>query len=154
MTNSTKRDHGHVVQLDARNEHGVVTVTPNDKDRFVLRVGEAILACQRAKAGEDDRQRFDLLLKRLAEWVLGRTDVREAFLTAREGGLCFVAVRMQSPYDAEFEDALTQLDIELAHDRDIKFRVEVMSLPPVSPKTLLTFIHPDIALHIQRGKRG
>lgn len=94
------------------------------------------------------------MLKRLASWVLGRDDIRDAFLTSRDGGLCFIAVHSTPTYDQEFEDALSDLDVELANDQDIRFQVEVMSLPPVSEKSLRSFLNTDFTLQFASGKRA
>lgn len=138
--------HQRVIQIDAANVDGTVTITPSDEDRFNLRVREVIEACLKARVGEQAEQRFRLLLRRLVEWTLGRSDTRDAFLTTRDGALCFVVVRQESPYDEQFEDALTDLDIELANDEDIRFPVRVLSLPPVSESAMKSFLSKSFAL--------
>lgn len=147
MTSAQTND-SRVIQLDARHEHGIVTITPRDEDRFNLRVPEVIRACQQAASDQRTRQRFDFLLKRLGTWVLGRSDVREAFVTIRDGGLCFLVVRKVAAYDADFEDALSEFDIDLAHDSDVGFQIEVMSLPAVSDQSLQSFLNSDLTLRI------
>jgi hypothetical protein len=143
-----------VIQLDSRNEGGTVTVTPRDGDRYNLKVGEVIHACQQVKADEQARERFEFMLKRLALWIMERDDIRDAFLTTRDGGLCFLAVHSTPAYDAAFEDALSDLDIELANDQDIRFPIKVMSLPPVSEKSMQSFLSTEFTLQFASGKHA
>lgn len=143
-----------VIQLDVTNVDGRVVVTPSDGDRFPIRVDEAIEACLRHKADELTQKRFILLLGRLGTWAREHTaQVRDAFVTLRDGGVCFLVVHSTPKYDEAFEDALTVLDRELARDQDfLLFRVEVVSIPPVSEKSLRSFLSPDLQLRFG-GKR-
>lgn len=149
-----KDSTGRVIQLDAKNVDGLITVTPDNADRFSIRVGEAITACLRLKADEQAQQRFDLLLKRLGRWILDRpTQVRDAYVTTRDGVLCFLVVHSTPAYDAAFQDALAELDIELARDPDIRFPVEVMAIPPISDKAMQSFLASELQLRFTGGQR-
>jgi hypothetical protein len=149
---TAKANEGEVIQLDARNVGGRVTVTPEDENRFVLRVGEAIAACQQVKADEQARDRFNFLLNRLGKWVLDHAaEVREAYVTTRDGSLCFLVVHSTPAYEEAFQDALAELDIELANDRDIRFHVDVMSLPPASKEAMRSFLSSELTLHFKGG---
>lgn len=148
---STKLTKSQVIQLDARNEGGLVTVTPEDQDRFNIRVGDAIQACQVAQETEQAHRRFNFLLKRLAEWVLAREDLQTAFVTTRDRVFAFVAIHKTAEYDRAFEDSLAQLELELARDPDIKLAVEVISLPPVSEEAMQSFLNSDFTLRFLGG---
>lgn len=142
-----------VIQLDARNEDGMVTVVPDNQDRFNLKVGEAVAACLRAEQDKQAGARFELLLKRLAEWTLGREDVEAAFITTRDRGFAFVVVHKTSEYDREYEDALAALQLELSRDLDIRLPVEVVSLPPASAEAIQSFLNENLTMRFRGGER-
>jgi hypothetical protein len=148
----SKASVSRIIQLDAKNEGGLVTVTPRDQDRFNLRVSEAIQACQVAEEHRQAYARFQFLLKRLGRWVLTRPDLRAAFVTTRDRGFAFIAIHDTPEYDASFEDSLADLDLELARDPDIKLSVEVLSLPPVSEEAMQSFLNSDFTLRFSGGK--
>lgn len=129
----------------------MVTVTPEDQDRFNLRVRDAIQACQVAQEHQQAADRFNFLLKRLAKWVLGRDDLQKAFVTTRDRAFAFVAVHDRPEYDAAFEDALAQLELDLARDPDIKLAVEVLSLPPTDDEALRSFLNAEFTLRFSGG---
>jgi len=144
---TTTNTTGKIIQLDVQNVGGHVTVTPDNGDRFSLRVGEAISACLRLKADEQAQERFRLLIKRLGTWVLEHaSEVRDAYVTTRDGALCFLVVHSVPAYNEAFQDALADLDIELARDPDIRFPIEVMSVPPISEKSMQSFLSPELQL--------
>ena len=153
--NAAKIKDTRVLDLDLRRDRGAVTLIPLDADRFALRVPELLRACGESTVDELSLRRFHALLERLGTWILDRADLRESFVTIREGGLRFVVVRKTVAYDADFEDVLSNLDIELAHDVDIGFQVDVMSLPAVSGASFEAFLHPHLTLRIvSREQRG
>jgi len=69
-----------------------VVVTPEDQDRFVIRLNRAIEILQQAHHAEEFKKQFDLLVRLLAEWVTHTSGVKHAFLAPREGALAFVVV--------------------------------------------------------------
>ncbi len=148
---SDRTSQDRIIQLDAR-DGGTVTVTPTDEDRFNLRVSEAISACKKWVADAQEKQRFSMLLKRLQAWVLERSDLRDAFLTLRETGLLFLAVKKTARYDDALEDALSALDVELANDQDIRFEIDVMALPPVTEESMQSFLSPVLTLRFKSGQ--
>lgn len=46
---STVAASGQVIQLDSKNEGGIVTVTPRDGDRYNLKVGEVFRLVSRSR---------------------------------------------------------------------------------------------------------
>ena len=144
------------IQLDVSNVGGRVTVTPPSGDRFVLRMDEAISACmasQSPNVAEHDRTRFRILLDKLGAWVVTRKDVRDAFLTARDGKFAFVVVQAGKEYDRDLEDALSALDFDIANDHDIRFCVEVMALPNAPERSLRAFLMDGATLRFAGGER-
>ncbi len=128
-------------------DHGSITVTPPDEDRFNIKLNRAIEFLQQANRVDQFKQQFNVLLKVLVTWVKGRQDVKNASLTLRDGGLSFVVVRSESRYDEQFEDELSELDFKIANDVDLDLiKLDVLGLPPASEEALQTFFDPNFRL--------
>jgi hypothetical protein len=135
------------VFLHWHNERGQIVVTPKDNDRFMVSIRRAVEVLQKSSAFEQFNVQFRLLLKLLATWLEKRKDVKSAHLTLRDGALSFVVVRMSARYDAQFEDELSDLDIEIANDSDLDLiNLNVLSLPTVSEEALSGFIDSRLDL--------
>ncbi|HUT10219.1 MAG TPA: hypothetical protein VMY42_06965 [Thermoguttaceae bacterium] len=135
-----------VVQLHW-NMDGLVTVTPEDEDRFSIKVSRVIEILQQAKRPDDFKQQFNLLLRILAGWLAGQPGVGEAFVTLRDGALAFVVVRNSCKYDEQFEDALSELDFDCANDPDLNLiRMDAIALPPASASALSSFLDPEFKI--------
>ncbi len=134
------------VQLHFTNADGHVTVTPSNEDRFTIKVERAIELLQQSSRREEFERQFKLLLKVLGEWLENSSEIKQAFLTLRDGGICLVVVRENAPYDAEFEDSLSDLDYDIANDSDLDLiQFTAIALPPVSDESLNTFLNEDVA---------
>jgi len=137
-----------VVHLDIRGKGKSVVVTPDDQDRFMLKVEKAIGACQLLMTIEAGMQRFSLLLKRLGEWVSKRTDSESAWLSLRDGQMLFLVVRKSASYDPRFEDELSSLELEIANDADLgMIPMSTMAMPRASQEALCSFMDPSVAFH-------
>jgi len=91
-------------------------------------------------AGRDPRaaERFERLLVRLASWVGDRREVAEAHLRVHADGLTFLVLTRSTRQDEAFDEALSALDVELACDGEVRFRVDVLALPRrADPGTIL-----------------
>lgn len=136
-----------VVQLRWELRDDLIVVTPYDQDRFAIKVNRAIEILQQANRREEFERQFNLLLRELASWLNGRRDVEKAIVTHRDGALSFVVVRKGAEYDEAFEDALSDLDFDLARDPDLNLiRMNAVGLPQVSESALAAFVDPDFAL--------
>jgi hypothetical protein len=142
-----------IVQLDWSNDGGVVTVTPANNDRFNLKVQRVIEACREAVAQDEFRAQFQILLQRLALWISGRSDIRTAYVTIRDGRLAFIVVRKVAIHDPAFDDSLSGLDLEIANDPDLdRIRLDTLALPPAGDESLSSFLDRSMTL-AYRGKR-
>ncbi|MEX0867849.1 MAG: hypothetical protein WD030_10855 [Pirellulales bacterium] len=137
-----------VVQIDWSNETGRVTITPKDQDRYTLKVHQAIERLEIGGRVSRLEAELKVLYGRLAKWLVDQDSVRQAFVTLRDGGFIFVVVRSVAEYDEEFEDSLSDLDIAIARDRDLSIKLDVLSLPAVSPESLETFITDDFVVSL------
>jgi hypothetical protein len=143
-----------VIQLHWDMKDGLLTVTPEDEDRFSIKVGRAIELLQQANRAEDFRRQFTLLLRELARWLKDRSDVERAFLTLRDGALVFVVVREFCEYDDAFEDALSELDYSVANDADLDLiKMDAIGLPPASDRALSSFLDPAFTLEYGHRSR-
>lgn len=148
-----------VVQLSIANKDGHVTVTPGDQSRFVIKVENAIRACQAYVDADVMRNRIDLLLSRLGEWITKQPrNLRGAWVTLSDGHLLFLVEREKADYDPEFEGSLVDLELDIANDSDLGvIPITTLALPRVSDEALRTFINPQVALHfkpLSRKQRG
>lgn len=147
--NTVQTDSGNALQLDWSDEDGVVTVTPRDQQRFLIKVRKAIDVLRQSNAAEQWTKQFDLLVRRLAEWLNARQDVANAYVTLRDGAVAFVVIRNECRYDDEFEDALSELDLALANDLDLDLiKLNSIALPPVSMEALDTFVDSNVVLSL------
>ena len=150
-THSDARLASGIVHLDVSNRDGLVTVTPSNQDRFNIKVDRAIEACVGAVQQDAFRNQWTLLLHRLASWLLERPHAfSTAFVTTRDGCLLFLVVTKHTAYDGEFEDALSDLDLELANDPDLNLiTINTMAIPAVSDGALQGFVKRDMALEFK-----
>lgn len=138
------------VQLDWADEHGQITVTPRNQDRFTIKIRKAVEALQMADAAEAFEGQLQLLLSELASWIQGETGLREAHLTMQEGAFAFVVVTKTATYDSEFEDRLTDLDLAIAQDPDLDMiELNVTALPDVSQNAVESFLDSSFSMSYQ-----
>lgn len=96
-------------------------------------------------------QRFERLLARLAAWSAAHGEVDEAYLLVHADGLVFLVLSRATPQDEAFEEALSALDVELACDGEVRFRVDVIALPRgARPEEVLRT--PLVTIRIDTGR--
>ncbi len=105
------------------------------------------LASRDPRAGE----RFERLLAHLADWAGARDEVDEAYLLVHADGLVFLVLSAAALHDEAFEEALSALDVELACDGEVRFRVDVIALPRgARPEEVLRT--PLVTIRIDAGR--
>jgi hypothetical protein len=85
------------------------------------------------------------LLRKLREWFDNHVDsISEAYLTTRDSGLLFLVVQEDKAFNPSLEDALTDLDLEVANDQENfnLIRLSVLSLPATSEESVRFFLPP------------
>lgn len=139
------------IQLDWYNEDEVVEVIPQDQQRFEVQKDRAIAILRMAQQSEQFGLQFQLLLGRLAEWLRTRqSKVDRAFVTYQDDALAFVVVRNTVPYDEDFEDALSDLDFDIANDADLELvKLKTLALPRVSEEAVRSFLDERLMLSYQ-----
>lgn len=148
MNTKTKID---AIKLNWDEKKRQIVVTPEDNDKFVVTVGEAIEACKATKSDKSYENykkfadQFDVLLDTLWLWIQDhKQDVFKAYLTIRDSDLLFLPIKISCNYDDDFEDELTELDITIAQNSGLDLiRLSVLALPKSSDNALSSFVHPE-----------
>jgi hypothetical protein len=140
----TTRRPAHVIELHFENQGGNVRVVPPDRDIMAMPIEMAIEACRAFKNQIRFKDQFDLLVHRLGTWIgERRASVSSAYLTSRDSGLLFLVVTNGREFNQELEEAITELDLEIAQDGDynlIRFGVHV--LPECDRDSVQSFLSP------------
>lgn len=124
-----------------------VLVEPDNGDRFIMTMQDAVHACQfKEEMVKPYRAQFDLLVEHLRAWMQEHRDkIHRAFLTTRENQLLFLVERNQVRYDPEFEQELIRLRLDIARDKRLSLiRLGAMPIPPVSDSQRAAFLSPDV----------
>lgn len=131
-----------VVLLRYDDHAGTVCVEVTECDRIILATAEAARACGAYEEQQRFQAQFQDLMAHLCRWSQEQSaDVESAYITVRDGGLLFLVVRREAEYDRGFEDALTDLDAEIARDEDFNLiRLSVLALPHCPPESLESFL--------------
>jgi len=131
-----------------------ILVEGADEDRFSMTVEEAIEACKVYERAKQTifRKQFDMLLDFLGAWSHTRNNkLAKVFLTIRDAGLLFLVVTKRKTYDANFEEELTQLDLEIANsDNFSEILLSVQALPLCSESNYDSFCYPERTLEYTR----
>ena len=119
-----------------------VVVSPKDRDKFCMKVDEAVRACKMLSRGYSFVRQIGQLQERLARWLKQhRSQIHSAYLTIRQEGLLFLVVQKEVRCDQELVASLTDLDVEVACDDQFdEVDLEVLSLPFTSGDSLNAFM--------------
>ena len=140
------------IELDWYSEEEMVSVTPRDQARFKVHKDKAIKALQLANESELFQSQLILLMENLAQWIRKYSSkVSTAYLTLRDAKLAFLAISKESQCDDILEDAITQLDFEIANNPDLELvQLNALILPPASTTALGSFFDERFLL-VYRG---
>src|ERR1700691_829200 len=116
------------LRLDFQSVQQVV-VTGVDGDRWVTTVKEAAQACRSALDQKDWKEQFEAFLSRIHEWSKSHSErVSAAFVGISSEGLTGVIITRGLEYQQDFDDEVTELDIELAK-RFPSCRADILQSP-------------------------
>jgi len=149
----TVASRGTVIRLNWEEDDDTkVIVTPSNQDRYMQSVKQVIEACQMKEAFRQIEAQLDSLLARLGEWVRDHLDsIHRAFVTVRETSLLFLIVQPGKAYDAELEEALSAIDMEIALSEEYSsLKLSVLALPNSTDDSTRAFLHPDFALEYKQ----
>jgi hypothetical protein len=106
-----------------------LVVVPDDKDRFVMTMGEAARACQQAESNRDWSQQWDEMLFQVHEWCKAHEEsVLEGYVCVGDAAINIIVCVRSEDYDFGLEDSLAEFDLELSR-RFPLCRTEVMQIP-------------------------
>ncbi len=126
-----------------------VVIEPEDQDRFVLRVEEAIRAC---RVYDEFRSLFekqlDHLKNMLGGWLRQQHEkTQKAFLTLQDDRMLFVVVMARKEYDPDLEKDLTELELRIAQDQECsQINLDVQALPSCDEHCYESFCNPTWTL--------
>lgn len=145
---SSGKPTGAVIELHYEDRDGQIRVVAPGKNIMALPVEMAVEACRAFKTQILFKDQFELLLDRLAEWLIDQRDqIQAAYLTVRDAGLLFLAVQQGRKRDAPLEASLSELDLQIANDSDYSLiRLSVLAIPNCGDEGLQSFLSPKMAL--------
>ncbi|MHB1424924.1 MAG: hypothetical protein ACYC3I_17265 [Gemmataceae bacterium] len=123
-------------------DQGEVWVESDDENRFLMTVEAVVRACKTHGRFAEVGKQLRKLARKLTEWLdVHPEDIQEAYLTVRDSGLLFLIVRKTKPFNEALEDALTELDLEIANDETLDLiRFSVLALPATSVESVQSFL--------------
>lgn len=132
------------IRLSYTDQDGRVFVDGDQGDRFLLTVQQAVFACGAFNRMADFQTQMSRLIERLNRWGDSQqSKVKEAYLTVRGSGLFYLVVSRDSHHDGELEDALTEVDIEVANDEEFNLiKMEVLAIPDSPKDCVESFLSP------------
>lgn len=146
MTTKNKASSRHKV-LNHEDKGSKVLVEPENGDRFLMTMQDAVHACQfEEEKVKPYRAQLNHLIEHLRAWMQEHQDkIHRAFLTTRENQLLFLVERKQVRYDPEFEQKLIRLKLEIARDKSLSLiRLGALLIPKVSDSQRAAFLSPDV----------
>lgn len=147
---STRRPTS-IIELHFENQGGQARIVPPDRDIMVMPIELAIEACRAFHQQVKFTDQFKLLVDRLGGWLGEHQDeISSAYLTVRDSGLLFLVVTRERTFNDKLERAVTDLDLEVAHDGDynlIRFGVHV--LPQCDKENIQSFVSRQMVIELK-----
>jgi hypothetical protein len=128
----------HLVQT----AKGQVVIHAGD-DLFLLTVQEAVNACGAWHEMAEFQSQMKELMEYLSKWISARMNsIRDAYFSVKTGGgLLFMVVTKTKKFDAELENELTDLDIQVANAPEYNLlRLSVLAIPDSPPECVESFL--------------
>ncbi len=130
-----------------------VMVETEDEDRYFMTVDEVIRACGAHGQGKHARcqEQFSCLMKKLFTWSLDKKEtIKKAFVTVQDHGLLFLVITNFVDFNRDFEEKLTDLDIEIARDENYsEIDLSVQSLPDCHRDNYQSFCDTEFTLELK-----
>ena len=125
-----------------------VMIVTKDGDRSVLPLEIVVRACKSVEKFMEYKRQFEDVLDRLAQWLAEHgSEVERAYVSPEPGGLMFAVIRKGRAFDPAFEEALSDIDLEIARDRDFNLiKLRAIALPESSEETISSFLDISHAL--------
>lgn len=133
------------IRLRYSEKDAQVLVEPEDQDRFILCVQEAIMACRiLAEYKILFEKQLNYLKNLLGEWARDRKNkIHKVFLTLQDARMLFLVVMKEAAYDPVLEEELTALDLKIARDPNCsKISLDVQAMPFCGEEGYISFCNP------------
>jgi hypothetical protein len=141
------------IRIDFRSVQEVV-VTAEGAERFVITSREAARACHSALGDKDWEQEFKAFLTHIYEWAKTHAEiVTGAYVGIGSEGLSVVVITRGEEYRIDFEDALTDLDIELARLYS-NCRADVLQSPEDELEGGIPYVSQERTLQVYGNSGG
>jgi hypothetical protein len=141
------------LRLSFRDSRQVV-VTPENEDRFVLTSKDAAQACRTGLDLESWKSQFKAFLGHINQWCEEQGErVARCYVGPSSEGLTVVVVTRGPEYQFDFDDVITQLDIELAREFP-DCRADVLQSEDDDLDNLVPYISPSKAIVIYEHGEG
>ena len=128
------------IQLSFREKDGQVVIEPDNQDRYVTTVDEAIKATW--------QKQFVNLLGVVHNWCREHQEnVTAAYIAIRDRGLGLFIVTDSKRYDFALADEVTKLDVALCADYPNQ-PVNTMQLPRIPEEGQMAFFDPSSTLQV------
>ncbi len=139
---SPKNTHHLIIRFHDTEQK--VLIETDDGDRFLTTAAEiaSVLGIVKAENIMKFHGEWMELNQRLGEWIKEhQASIKSAYLAPRDRCLLFIVVPIDPRYRDDFEDQLSDLDIEIANNPAFStIHLSVMSLPTDAPAGLDCFI--------------
>ena len=125
-----------------------VLIVRQGGDRSVVPFEVVVHACKSAEKLLDFAKQFEDLIDRLGQWLIDHSaEVDRAYLAPKPEGLLFAVIRREKTFSPAFEDRLSDLDLEIARDRDFDLvHLRMIALPNCSDEAVASFVDLSHAL--------
>jgi hypothetical protein len=128
-------------------------IETEDEDRFFFTVEDVIEACRvyDKQAKRTLHVQMKRLLTHLGQWAEDhKASLQKVLLTVRDEHLLFLVVTKAKTYDASLENALTELDLSIAHNEALSdVRLTVQSLPDCDKQGFESFCQAGTILEYE-----
>jgi hypothetical protein len=146
------KENTEPIRLDFQSVQQVVITDQDGEDRWVTTVKEAAQACRSALDQKEWREQFEAFLGHINEWAKKKADVvSAAFVGISSEGLTGVIITKGKEYRQDLDDAVTDLDIELA-EKFPDCRADILQSPEDEPESRIPYISLDRAVQIYGNK--
>ena len=141
--------------IDWYAEAETIEITGQNNLRFEVQKDVAIKVLRAVQDRSRAVRQIDLLLERIGRWTSERRpQLRDIFLTVQDSSFLLVLVQNAVRHDDELEEALSELDVEIANDPDFELlKLNAILLPPVSEDALMSFLDPRFLLSYDGNRK-
>jgi hypothetical protein len=136
------------IRLDFQSVQKVIITDDEAGDRWMTTVKEAAQACRSDLEQKEWKEEFESFLGHIYEWAKGHSDiVTAAYVGVSSEGLTGVIITKGREYRFDFDDEVTNLDIELAQTFS-NCRADILQSPEGEPESRIPYISMNRAVQV------